>query len=154
MDFVSKMLAKDKSVSKRVSTCLNLYVHDDIWTLVNFIYWSILIYGLVFQGLYGAFRVALSQILPVIFKFCFQRNRPENDLTTRVIWDKYSFPSGHAFTVFWISSCSNNPVFICLAAVCSLDRVRKQAHFLLDVLAGGLLGFVTSYFLPWTLLQN
>lgn len=138
----------DASVSESLAIVLNGYVPCHLWTCANLMYWVLLACGALIQKRFGL--VLWSQVGPVVIKYMFRRKRPERDGGDRVFWDRFSFPSGHAYVLFWVAG-SNNPWLCVPAGIGSLDRVRKGAHYLGDVVAGALLGLVTSYFLPWPL---
>jgi undecaprenyl-diphosphatase len=95
-------------------------------------------------------NVALFRFL----KLLFARERPEaigEGLRSRVV-DTYSFPSGHATTSFglaWLVAV-NYPHLIVQAAVyfaaatIAFSRVYVREHYLLDVVAGAILGTLVA----------
>jgi undecaprenyl-diphosphatase len=62
----------------------------------------------------------------------------------------HSFPSGHATSAFTLAAVlavvqpSNRWVFYALAGLIAFSRVALDAHFVSDVVAGGLLGWATG----------
>ena len=70
---------------------------------------------------------------------------------------KNSFPSGHATTAFAMFSlfafATRNKglqlLFFAAALVIGYSRIYLGQHFTEDVLAGALLGYLTSFFLTW-----
>ena len=91
----------------------------------------------------------LALIISALLKILVERQRP--DVSTLIAVSSFSFPSGHttvAFSAvpliqrvfkklkwFWIS----------LAIIIALSRVYVGVHYLSDILAGGIIGYVTGY---------
>jgi undecaprenyl-diphosphatase len=101
--------------------------------------------------------VAASGILTDILKPIIGRSRPVewqqdgfyefHPLTFAARWN--SMPSGHAATAFTLGFVlaeyfprAHIPIFV-LAVILALSRVIVNAHFLSDVLAGGLVAYLT-----------
>jgi undecaprenyl-diphosphatase len=105
-----------------------------------------------------AFDIGLLAVIVLGIKFLVRRQRPEGE------WgaiyrnhDPHSFPSGHAaraamlIVVAW-ALC---PVWLALiitlwAPFVSISRVITGVHYLSDVIAGSLLGFVAGFILLQT----
>jgi undecaprenyl-diphosphatase len=89
-------------------------------------------------------------IIVLIIKFSIRRKRPVGE------WgeiyrstDPHSFPSGHATRVFFLTSMawSIAPIWFAIllsiwAPLVALSRIQTGLHYLSDVLAGVLLGWV------------
>ena len=99
-----------------------------------------------------------SQLLNNVLKDFFQRARPL-PVSGFIPAQQYSFPSGHAmvsmaFYLFVLWLCweflpgwTHSPLFLSLASICfmiGLSRMYVGAHYLTDVVAGGLAGFAWS----------
>ena len=102
--------------------------------------------------------VASSGILVNILKVLFGRSRPKllaDDVYgfsyLRQSWDYASFPSGHANTAVaaGLSLAFLFPrfrtVLLTIAVVIALSRIGVSAHYLSDVIAGGMVAVVTTY---------
>ena len=104
--------------------------------------------------------IALTACFVFVLKRLIARARPEGE------WgkiyrktDPYSFPSGHSVRAGLILILAvhtfHQPYIICLFAIWAilmiLSRVATGVHYLLDVLAGFLLGLLIGEF--WILLQ-
>ena len=95
----------------------------------------------------GTFILA---IIVLVIKFSIRRKRPVGE------WgefyrntDPHSFPSGHATRVFFLTSMawSIAPIWFAIllsiwAPLVALSRIQTGLHYLSDVLAGVLLGWV------------
>ena len=87
----------------------------------------------------------LIVIIPV--RYYTKRNRPCTDYKCSRItpWNRYSFPSHHAFRAFSIAIIigvrhpGSLPYLICTAALIGFSRIYLSKHYLTDVLAGTLL---------------
>ncbi|MGH7847105.1 MAG: phosphatase PAP2 family protein [Candidatus Binatia bacterium] len=88
--------------------------------------------------------IAISGILAWALKDFIQLPRPRRDTA--------GFPSGHASVSFSLAAVlgtafpSWSPWFYLLATVTCISRLYFRAHFLRDVIAGALLGFVIGKF--------
>lgn len=107
--------------------------------------------GIVFQV---ASSVLLTALLVTGIKFSVRRERPQGTESARWSslpqYDIYSFPSGHAARVACIAAGVSmaHPVlrlpFVVWAIGVCCARVALAAHYLLDVLAGILIGVLTA----------
>jgi membrane-associated phospholipid phosphatase len=80
------------------------------------------------------FIVLIIAVLSI--KTLVRRKRPDGS-------DRLSFPSGHAATTwFLVPVYDNNPLVALWASVVSASRVILGRHYITDVVAGGLIGFV------------
>jgi membrane-associated phospholipid phosphatase len=115
-------------------------------------------YYIKFLGLF------LDIVLIAVIKAIARRRRPvkQNDLTV-IGPDKFSFPSGHSsrtffITYFFIYNWPVYPIFIpfllCWSISICISRILMRRHYLLDVLAGALLGIFESYFISLIYLEN
>ena len=92
--------------------------------------------------------LGISELLMQTMQLTIPRMRPTAIIT------KYSFPSGHASSVFSAVPVINRNfkafkyIWIALAVLISFSRVYLNVHYLSDVVAGGLLGYgITSFFM-------
>jgi membrane-associated phospholipid phosphatase len=105
--------------------------------------------------------VAVSGIMAVILKGFMGRFRPKMLLEEGLygfnffatIYEKNSFPSGHATTAFSIA-CALSLFFprfriplFCFALVVAASRVVITSHYLSDMVGGALIAFLTVFFL-------
>lgn len=89
-----------------------------------------------------------------ILKIIFKRIRPiEHIYNDNVVpMDRYSFPSGHAAASFSLSIIliyffpHLTILFILIAVFISISRVYLLFHYLIDILAGAILGIFTGFF--------
>ncbi len=126
-------------------------------------------YCLAFIGLVWTFgnnywhdmaaSMAISTVFMAIFvlviKFSIRRKRPEGE------WgaiyrntDPHSFPSGHATRVFFLASMSwlISPLWLAIvltiwAPIVAISRVLTGVHYLSDIFAGALMGWVLGKFI-------
>ncbi len=91
--------------------------------------------------------LGISELLMQTMQWTIPRMRP----TTIIA--KYSFPSGHASSVFSAVPVINRNFktfkycWLALAVLISFSRIYLDVHYLSDVVAGSLLGYgVTSFF--------
>ena len=99
--------------------------------------------------------IVIQALLVFSIKFVFKRSRPPGE------WggiyrntDPHSFPSGHAtravllVTLAWLLGPTWLAVILTIwAPLVSLSRVMTGVHYLFDILAGMILGFVTALIL-------
>lgn len=91
-------------------------------------------------GLAVLLAAALAGLAANGLKLVFRVDRPHT------LGSSYSFPSGHATTVFAVAAVLARayppvgPLFAAVALFGGLARVYFRDHFLIDVVAGGLLG--------------
>jgi len=89
-----------------------------------------------------------------LLKIIFERARPNPAIHT------YSFPSGHATFVFTLVPFAfyydkrAGWVYLAFAVLVSLSRILLRAHYLSDVVAGGIFGFSISWIFAAILKQN
>ena len=89
----------------------------------------------------------MGLIVIVPLRYYTRRNRPSADYKCSRItpWNRYSFPSHHAFRAFSIAIIlgmrfpGSFPYLIFTAAVIGFSRIYLSRHYLTDVLAGTLL---------------
>lgn len=91
-----------------------------------------------------------------VIKAFVRRRRPVGNKNYQWVTigpDVYSFPSGHVSRAFFILFYFSKlypldaflVLFICIWAVAiAFSRILLRRHYLLDVIAGGLLGYLTS----------
>lgn len=90
--------------------------------------------------------IASAGLLTEVLKHVFQMPRPRSP-------GGYGFPSGHSGTAFALASAlsvsfpSLTPLYFLLATLTAISRLYFRAHFLMDVIGGGLLGAVTGFFI-------
>ena len=103
-------------------------------------------------GVAGLVAVPLAGLLSVLLKAVFQMPRPDAGSVT------FAFPSGHASTVFALAGVLGyalsgwRPLVALIAVLAGVARVYYRAHFLLDVLAGAVLGTGTGILLARAIL--
>lgn len=105
-------------------------------------------------GVKCTISLILSTVLAQIFKKGVSRIRPflliSNINTKKIGIDQYSFPSGHttgAFTIGVMVSLfcpSATFIFISLASLVGISRIYLGVHYPSDVLAGVILGSISS----------
>lgn len=100
--------------------------------------------------------IALSGLISQILKIIIGRPRPGMLMPSwelsffSTASDFHSFPSGHAAASFSIAFCLVHfmprlkYLWIGLATAVSLGRVIGQAHFLSDIIAGAIVGLISS----------
>jgi undecaprenyl-diphosphatase len=89
-------------------------------------------------------------LVTFVFKNIFQRPRPvPNKQYSSIACPKdYSFPSGHAATAFAAATVlavidrKRGKFYFLVAFLISLSRIYLQCHYLLDVMGGGVIGFL------------
>ncbi|HXF76751.1 MAG TPA: phosphatase PAP2 family protein [Methylomirabilota bacterium] len=83
--------------------------------------------------------IAAAGLLTETLKQVFQISRPRS-------YGSYGFPSGHSGTAFALASSLSisfpgfTPLYFLLATMTAISRLYFRAHYLIDVLAGGILG--------------
>jgi undecaprenyl-diphosphatase len=94
-------------------------------------------------GLAVLISISVAGLFIETLKHIFQIPRPRS-------YGSYGFPSGHAGTAFALASSLSlsfsalTPLYFFLATMTAVSRLYFRAHYLIDVLAGGLLGAVTG----------
>jgi len=112
------------------------------------------------RAIWMAFSILVLAVLVFLIKLAIRRERPEGE------WgaiyrktDPHSFPSGHAARAALLATLAlgSGPAWfgwllLCWAPLVLLARVAMGVHYLSDVLAGALLGFmvgcVVLFFFP------
>ncbi len=130
-------------------------------------YWLVLFYVYIYNRLKfkeSFFLLFLTQIIPGIFDIIIKKtvNRPRpvvaldsliksgavhvNLLGRRL--SEHSFPSGHSVTAFSLAVALSymfpgyKKIFYALAFIVAFSRVYDGEHYPLDVIAGGILGYL------------
>ena len=129
---------------ERILSVLNLLAHGLAAAAIGLV---LVVAGLVLRnrrfvriGLAVLLAAALAGLAANGLKLVFRVARPHT------LGSSYSFPSGHATTVFAVAAVLARayppvgPLFAAVALFGGLARVYFRDHFLVDVVAGGLLG--------------
>ena len=131
------------------------------------VYWLVLVYVYVYNRLKfkeSFLLLFLTQIVPGIFDIIIKRavNRPRPVVALHTLiktgtvhinllgrhLTKYSFPSGHTVTAFSLAVAlaymfpKHKKLFYILAFIVAFSRVYDGEHYPLDVIAGGILGYL------------
>lgn len=93
--------------------------------------------------------IFLTILLAVNLKYAFARERPQELVFFLV---HYSFPSLHAALAFALvpfleKIWEKRLLWLSLAGLIALSRIYVSAHYLSDVVAGGMIGYAVSAFL-------
>lgn len=111
---------------------------------------------LVRAGLVAVPALIASGLLARVIKIFIARPRPGASLDGVIGWAPSlaaaynSFPSGHATSAFTLAAVlavaepPGRALFYAFAGVIAFSRVAVDAHFVSDVVAGGLLGWATG----------
>jgi undecaprenyl-diphosphatase len=101
-----------------------------------------------------AVTLGISTVISFIIKFIAMRPRPfgivQNIIFTSI--PDYSFPSSHVVFIFSALPILDKEFpklkvfWLVLAGFIALSRVYFQAHYLSDVIFGGLIGYIIGYF--------
>lgn len=103
------------------------------------------------------FSIIALSLLVMAIKFTIRRRRPEGEWGQ---WyratDPHSFPSGHAARTLMIATIAIGlgPVWLAIllciwAPLVALARVAMGVHYLLDIVAGGILGIICGLIVLW-----
>jgi len=123
------------------------------WATFIWVAWSKDMFQMQVNFLIGIF---IDIFAVAVVKAFVRRRRPvgnRNDQWVTIGPDFYSFPSGHVsrvfFILFYFSKLYPLDAFlvlcICIWAVAiAFSRILLRRHYLLDVIAGGLLGYLIS----------
>jgi membrane-associated phospholipid phosphatase len=110
---------------------------------------------LVRAGIVAVPALIASGLVSRVIKIVVARPRPRTLEDVDSWWPSlvsayHSFPSGHATSAFTLAAVlavaapSGRWVYYALAGLIALSRVALDAHFVSDVVAGGLLGWATG----------
>ncbi len=94
---------------------------------------------------YFVFSIAIASIVVFGMKELIQRPRP-----TEFCANDFSFPSGHAANAFAASSIlaffdkKRRWLYYIVAATISFSRIYLGCHYFLDVIGGGVIGYLIS----------
>ncbi|MHB1660624.1 MAG: phosphatase PAP2 family protein [bacterium] len=131
------------------------------------VYWLVLVYVYIYNRLKfkeSFLLLFLTQIVPGIFDMIIKRavNRPRPVVALHNLikagsvhinllgrhLTEHSFPSGHTVTAFSLAVAlsymfpKHNKLFYILAFIVAFSRVYSGEHYPLDVIAGGILGYL------------
>lgn len=131
------------------------------------VYWLVLVYVYIYNRLKfkeSFFLLLLTQIVPGIFDIIIKRavNRPRPVVALHNLikagsvhinllgrhLTEHSFPSGHTVTAFSLAVAlsyifpKHKKIFYILAFIVAFSRVYDGEHYPLDVIAGGILGYL------------
>ena len=104
-------------------------------------------------GIISLLSLTISHVIVQSLKYAIRRQRPTDDISREnytILFDRYSFPSGHATAAFSIATTVSLslPLFSIiafpLALMIGLSRIYIGVHYLTDVLAGFTIATVTS----------
>jgi undecaprenyl-diphosphatase len=98
--------------------------------------------------------IFILAIIIILIKFSIRRKRPAGEWGDIYrLTDPHSFPSGHATRVFFMASMAWGiaPLWFAIllsiwAPLVALSRIQTGLHYLSDVLAGVILGWVLGKF--------
>ncbi|MDD5086393.1 MAG: phosphatase PAP2 family protein [Candidatus Nanoarchaeia archaeon] len=95
-----------------------------------------------------------AYLITYILKFAFARPRPNSiEMSFLLGFNDYSFPSAHAAVAFAMLPIltKEHPkgkwVWIILAFLIAFSRIYIGVHYLSDVVAGALIGYITGMFI-------
>lgn len=92
-----------------------------------------------------------------------RRRRPSENDSEKMGFDKFSFPSGHVAKAFYTASffLYNWPVhfifvpaLLCWPISVSLSKLLMKKHYLLDIIAGALLGIFETLIIGFIFLES
>lgn len=127
-----------------------------LWILF-YDYFSQIVLCILFAEIAGLFAI-------VILRYATKRQRPPASRHQFWFspWNKYSFPSHHAFRSFMVATILaikypiSIPVLFIVAVSIGFSRIYLSKHYLTDVIAGALLGifvgcwaYVLMQYLKW-----
>ena len=111
--------------------------------------------GTAYQRVWGAVLAAeLSGLLViVILRYSVRRERPQPAYRRAVLtsWNRYSFPSLHAYRAFMLCAVPGAAYpgllagFVPFALVIGFSRLYLLKHYLSDIIVGAMLGIAMGY---------
>lgn len=120
--------------------------------------WMVIVIGLIMfinkkPGVTFALTLVVTAIINTIAKFLINRQRPFEALnvTSVIPTSLSSFPSGHAMMMFCMipiisKSFPKTKIFVWgIAILVSLSRIYLGVHYVSDVVAGAIFGYLTGY---------
>ena len=140
-------LSRDNRWMRRLFLAFSRLGTGALWICVYafglIFFWNdihILVFTLIIAELMGL-------VVIILLRYRTRRNRPTSDYKCFYLtpWNRYSFPSHHAFRAFSIAIIvgmhfpRSFPYLICTAAIIGFSRIYLSRHYLSDVLAGILL---------------
>ncbi len=106
-------------------------------------------------GIYMFFTIALTitslWFLGAILKFLIRKERPKEKLHNMIERDRYAFPSMHAltissaFTYVLMFDYLYGVILFLIAFIIMFARVRTHMHYVVDMIAGFLLGVIYTF---------
>lgn len=156
---ISEIVKKDESTSAYFALQNNKKLHKSFSIITNLgssVAIGIMMLCFLITGFDQSVRLVLLILifevigLPVIIalRYATRRKRPV-ELSRRIrldVWNKYSFPSHHAYRCFMIASILGlsyitlMPIFYSLASIIGFSRIYLLKHYPSDVIIGAILG--------------
>ncbi|MCW1296379.1 MAG: phosphatase PAP2 family protein [Candidatus Parvarchaeota archaeon] len=150
----------DAAISLLIASgCRNVVF--DLFSIFFSVFFSFAFFPLVLIILHQTKKKISTMLIALLFnfiivnvvKFIVQRPRPFFIQSNPIfLASSYSFPSGHASIAFVFAVFFSNfypkykYIFYLIAIAVSLSRVYLGVHYLSDVIAGAIIGFIVSKF--------